>query len=71
MYLGKAVIVSNDASMKIIVEDGINGLFVEKYSPEDISEKIISLLSDRKRLLLWGKMQNLITKKFFYRSILP
>lgn len=46
MAAGVVPIVTNVGSMKYIVENGINGLLVEKYNPQDLYEKMKSIISN-------------------------
>lgn len=40
MALGKIVITTDDASIGLVVKNGVNGFIVNKYSPEDISKML-------------------------------
>lgn len=50
MSFGIVPVVTNVGSIDSCVEDGINGLFIQKYSVDDIVEKLIKL--DKNRQLL-------------------
>lgn len=47
MAKGVVPIVTDDASMKVIIKNGHNGYFVEKYNSEDIYEKVALLFQNR------------------------
>ena len=46
MANGVIPIVTNDASMKYIIKSGINGICVNKNDPEDLYEKMCTVVSD-------------------------
>ena len=50
MGAGMPIITTNHAGIKDLVKDGVNGLFVEAKSPEDICSKLISLMDDKKKI---------------------
>ncbi len=53
MSYGKAVVASDIDGMKEVVTDGLNGLIFKKDAPDDLSRKILSLLSNKS---LTGKL---------------
>ncbi|MEL7588490.1 MAG: glycosyltransferase family 4 protein [Prolixibacteraceae bacterium] len=65
MAAGVVPIVTDDASMKYVVQHEINGIRVNKKDPEDISRKLISIISNP---MMYGAMSKnasqLIAEKF-------
>ncbi|WP_421918643.1 glycosyltransferase family 4 protein [Marinifilum sp.] len=47
MALGKCAVVTNDASMKMIIKDRQNGILVKKHNPDDIFKKLKELLTTK------------------------
>jgi len=52
MAAGVVPVVTNDASMKFVITDNENGIFVEKESPEDIYLKLKDILVDYDKMRL-------------------
>lgn len=65
MSLGKPVIASKVGGVSEIIEDGINGMLIEPNHPEQITDRIIQLLSDKEMYHRMGwEAKEAVTRKF-------
>lgn len=55
MAHGVVPVVTDDASMKIVVQPGENGIRVDKRSPDDLARKLGALLADPNQMVLLSK----------------
>jgi len=55
MIAGKAIIATNVGGNPELVEDGVNGLLVEKENADELKAALLSLIKDRKKRLMLGK----------------
>jgi glycosyltransferase involved in cell wall biosynthesis len=65
MSLGKPVIASKVGGVCEIIEDGVNGMLIEPNHPEQITDRIIQLLSDKEMYHRMGwEAKEAVTRKF-------
>jgi glycosyltransferase involved in cell wall biosynthesis len=65
MSLGKPVIASKVGGVCEIIEDGVNGMLIEPNHPEQITDRIIQLLSDKEMYNRMGwEAKEAVTRKF-------
>lgn len=65
MAAGLAVVVTDDASVTSVIEDGKNGIIVQKRDPKSLAEKIILLAENKALINLIGEnAQNTILSEF-------
>jgi len=65
MSVGVIPVVTNDASMKYIIKDHVNGVFVEKYNPDDLYVKMKHLFDDRLQMEQISKNARLTIEEEF------
>ena len=71
MSMGKAVIAANTENCRGPINDNFNGLLVAPKNSNDLSEKIISLISDQKKLDYLGRnARNTIIENFDEKKII-
>lgn len=66
MFLGKLVLVTNDASIGMVVFDQLTGFIVKKYSPASITDKIeqVIKMSDSDINKIVRNAKNLVIEKY-------
>lgn len=69
MASGIPVVASNIDGYRQVIKDGENGSFFDPYSPEDIKEKILSVLSNEKVKQKLVKQGLKIVKQYDWRNI--
>lgn len=69
MASGLPIITTNIQANPELVEEGKGGFLVEPKNPEKLSEKIVEMLSDRKRMLEFGRFNKENAKLFDWSII--
>ncbi len=72
MACGAAMVASRTMPVREVIEDGVNGLFTDFFSPEDVAAKIGQLLDDKTRnATMRAAARETVVKRFALENLLP
>jgi glycosyltransferase involved in cell wall biosynthesis len=72
MATGCAIVASNTAPVLEVIEDGRNGVLTDFFSPEQIAERVVSLLDDpERRKSLAQAARETILERYSLEKLLP
>lgn len=70
MAIGRPVITTNSVGCKNTVKDGYNGFLVKIKDVNDLAEKIISIMSDKRKIDLFGNNSRKMVEDIFDQKII-